>query len=747
MQNARCLLNWDFKMEIPGNMDSTQKQRSGAGKYIIYVDTGGTFSDAVIVSPDGTFVRGKAFTTPQRLQDCFFGCIQDGAEKLGTSLQDVVARADVIGYGTTVGTNVVVTGMGAPKLGLITTKGHEDRTLIMRLRAAGLTRREAMHIVAADKPAPIIPRKRIEGVIERLDCKGQVVIPLREEDVRQAVRKLLAEEVEGIAVALLWSFLNPRHEQRVREIIREMAVGLPVSISSEVAPIIRDYPRTMSTIIDLYIGRALRALLKEISGGLKEQGYTRPLLVMQAVGGLARSEVVEPATTLHSGPVGGLTGVDYLKALYGYKNAVGSDVGGTSFDVSISSARGEEFLREPVVGRFEIANPMREIVTIGAGGGTIARVDQVTRSLMVGPESAGAAPGPACYGLGGTEPTVTDADVVMGRIDPEYFWGGKRKLDREKAVAAIKEKIADPLGMSVFAAAEGICQIIDGKMQAILSTTMATKGIDPKDYLLFAFGGAGPTHCAGYSAGLGFAKVIVCPYAAVFSAFGASTADVRHRYEASPFILLANLPYDKVRLRFNLEQLTSLEQISSAAIERFNAMYGELERKAGADMEAEGFLPREVTKKYELLARYGGQLWEIRCPISTNRIGSVEDLRAIIRAFEEAYLTTYTREAMLPAGGVEIVSSALVASAAVPKPVIVKREYVGRDPKAALKGEREVYFHGTWMGSPIYSMERLRVGNVVEGPAIVEGTDTTLVVSPGCALTVDEYLNMAMEER
>jgi len=716
-------------------------------RYIIYIDTGGTFSDAVIVKPDGTFVSGKAPTTPDKLQLCFFNSIEAAVKKMGKSLKEVLSNADVVGYGTTIGTNIIVSGVGGPKLGFITSKGSEDRTLIGRLRAAGLSSVEAMHMVAADKPKPLIPRKLIKGVTERIDSMGEVIIPLKEDEVRQAVKELLDEKVEGIAVGLLWSFLNNVHEKRIKEIIHEMAPDMPVSISSDIAPVIREYPRFISTIIDLYIGRALRELLSEIKVRLEEQGYRHPLLVMQAAGGLSRSEIVKPATTLHSGPVGGLVGVEFLKKVYGYRNAIGTDVGGTSFDVTISPEKGEEYLREPLVGRFEIANPMREIITIGAGGGTKAFIDKVTKVLMVGPESAGAVPGPVCYDLGGTEPTVTDADVVMNRIDADYFLGGKMKLNREKAEQAIKEKIAEPLNMNVMEAAEAICKIIDGKMQATLSTTMASKGVDPKDYVMFAFGGAGPTHCAGYTVGLGIPKIIIPPYAATFSAFGASTEDIRHRYEASPFILIPNIPYDVTTLRFNLEQLHSLDQIPQWVIERFNTMAEDLERRAYADMEAEGFSKEEVSSRFELLARYGGQLWEIRCISPVNRINSIEDLRKIILAFEQEYLRQYTREAMVPRGGMEIISIALVTSASVIKPKLLRRDYMGKDPSQAMKGKREVYFDGKFLKTKIYDMALLQVGNVIEGPGIIEGDETTVVIPVDRKVTVDEYLNMVMEYR
>lgn len=715
-------------------------------KYITYVDTGGTFSDAVIVKPDGTFFIGKASTTPEKLEDCFFNCIEAAALYMGKSLKDVLINSNEIGYGTTIGTNMIVAEVPGPKLGFITTKGIEDRTLIWRLRPAGLSKPEAMHMIKSGHPKPVCERPLIKGVTERIDRNGEIVIPLREEDVRTAVKELLAKGVEGIAVGLLWSFLNPIHERKIREIINKVAPDIMVSLSSDVAPTIREYPRFMSTLVDLSIGKGLRELLTRIETRLKEYGYTRPLLVLQAIGGTAQSKTVKPGTTLHSGPVGGLIGVEFMKRVYGFKNAMGSDVGGTSFDLCISPDTGEIYLREPIVGRYEIATPMREIITIGAGGGTIAWIEPITGTLRIGPKSAGSSPGPVCYDLGGTEPTVTDADVVMNRTNADYFLGGKIKLNRKKALTAIKEKLADPLGMDVMELAEGICKMVDGTMQAALKTTLASKGIDPKDYTLFAYGGAGATHCAGYSAGLGFARVIIPPFAAVFSAFGASTSDIRHRYEASPFLSMPQIPYDVSTLRFELHKLKSLDQIPQWIPERFNSMCEELEGRAYKDLYAEGFKKENITIKCEILARYGGQLYEIRCNCPVTRINSIEDIKAIILEFEEEYLKIYTREAMVPRGGIEIITLCITGQSPTLKPVLIKRDYVGIDPLPALKGEREVYYGRNWQKTRVYHMEKLKYGNVIEGLAIIEGINTTVLIPPDRKVTVDEYLNMVMEE-
>ncbi len=715
-------------------------------KYIVYIDTGGTFSDAVVVRPDGTFINGKAPTSPQNLEECFFNCIESAAKNGGKSLEEVLSKTEILGYGTTAGTNAILTRSGAPKLGLIITKGFEDTTMIGRGlgRWAGIHPSESIHVPTTFGPDPLIPRRLIKGVTGRIDSAGQEIIPLYEHEAEQAARELIAEGVDGICVVFLWSFLNDSHEQKVKSIIQEMEPELPVSISCETSPLIREFSRANSTIVNLYVGTALKRLLETIKGKLANYGYRKPFLVMQAAGGLSRSEVVRPVTTLHSGPVGGLVGVRYFKEIYGIDNVIGSDVGGTSFDVSILPKEGSAYIREPVVARFAISNPMMEIISIGAGGGTIAHIDPITGMLRVGPHSAGAVPGPACYQRGGTEPTVTDADVVMGRIDPDYFLGGTMKLDKELAIRAIKEKIAEPLNISVEEAAHDICTIIDRTMADILASTLRQRGLDPSEFSVFGFGGAGPTHCAGYTAGIGFKNVIVCPFAATFSAYGASTADVYHRYENSPFLVLPDLPFDVATGRFTVNEIG---QNHEPSIERYNRICETLIDRGYADMGEEGFERNEVTMSFILEMRYGGQLHEVVTRPDRIAINNVSDLNHILQTFEEEYIRLYSEGAMYSGGGVEIYNIVVEVSASVPKPTPIKHPKKRKNPSQAYKGAREVWFDGGYVTTNVYEMLQLEHGNHVEGPAIIEGLDTTFVVSPNRKVFVDEHLNMVMTRK
>jgi len=717
-------------------------------KYIVYMDTGGTFSDAVLIMPDGNFVTGKASTTPNNLVECFFNCIADAASKIGKSLKEVLSKTDLVGFGTTAGTNTVITRTNAPKLGLITTKGVEDTTIVMRGMGAWAGRpqtSELMHAAGLDKVEPLIPRKLIRGVTGRVDSAGKIAIPLYEEEVRSVVREFVAEKVEGIAVCLLSSYFNNVHEQRVKEIIEEIAPGMPTSLSSEVSKLVREYPRCNSAIINLYIGPPVRKLFSQVKQKLAEYGYMKELLVLQGSGGLSRSTLILPVATLNSGPVGGLIGVNWLKNLYGIKNGIGSDVGGTSFDISIVPEEGPRYVEEPLVSNFVISNPMLEITCIGAGGGTIAYLDKITGLLRVGPESAGADPGPVCYGKGGTQPTVTDADLVMGRLDPEYFLGGQMKVSVEKARAAIKEKIADPLNMSVEEAALGICKIIDTRMKSMLEAKLKERGWTPHRFTLFCFGGGGATHCAGYSEGLGFENVIVTPFSAVFSAFGASTADVLHRYEASVYLIMPSIPFDESQGKFTP---TSLDEVPSSIVKKFNEAFERLEATGYQEMAEEGFERKDVVANYEMSCRYGGQLYEVTCACPVSRLNTLDDFKTLLKGYETEYERLYTKQSLYPQGGLEIVTLTLKLSASTAaKPVLKKSEYKGEDPSAALKGKRQVYFEGGFVEAKVYAMGKLENGNIVQGPAIIEQFDTTLVIPQGYRVVVDEYRNMNLREK
>lgn len=714
-------------------------------KYVSYVDTGGTFTDAVIIDRGGSLFKGKALTTPQDLSISYFNALEVASQIMGKTLDEVFKDTLLAGFGTTAGTNQILTRKGAPKIGFITTKGFEDIIYVQRGigRVIGLDPFQQMWFAGCDKPEPLVPRKLIKGVTERVDSRGKVIFALYEKEAKEAIEELLSEGVEGIAVGFLWSFLNNKHEKIVGDLILKNRPNMPISLSCDIAPVMREYARFNSAIMNLYVGKAVREICQVISERLEARGYEKPLMIMQASGGVSRHEVVTPLHTLQSGPVGGLVGVNFWKWKYGFDHAAGSDVGGTSFDICLSPQKGPNQLDEPIVSRLILSCPMLETVSIGAGGGTIAKMDPMVERMVLGPESAGAVPGPVCYDRGGTEPTVTDADVILNRIDPDYFLGGKVRLNKEKAIEVMKERIADPMGVDVVEAAYGICKMIDMRMRDALRTEMRIKGYDPGDFALFVYGGAGALHCIGYSQDMNFKEIIIPPYASVFSAFGASTADVVHRYERTISLIFPPLPYDLGTQRI---KISSLDEVPAELIKKYNNNWEALINALIKDMADEGFEREQIQMKFYIHARYGRQLYEIEVPTTMSRIEKVEDLRQVTKDFEDLYEAMYSTVTMVPGNGWEIMKIALMGNCVSPaKPEIRGWKYVGADASSALKGKRKVYFEGGFVESSIYSMEALQNGNIIKGPAIIEGVDTNVVIPPNYRVEVDKYLNMFLK--
>src|SRR5271154_3956453 len=514
------------------------------GSYLVGVDIGGTFTDCVVIDEAGTVTTSKSPSTPDNFARGMIDAIAAAAESLGLAPHMLYRDTALLSHGTTVGTNAVVQKRGA-KVGLITTRGHNDVIHIMRGSRGVSSRdlRQVVHFPDSSKPAPLVPKRLIEGVSERVDCFGKVVVPLNEVEAEAAIERLLAQNVESIAICFLWSFLYPDHERRVRDMALKMKPGLFVTCSADLVPKWGEYERTTATAINAYIGPLASGYLKSLDGQLQGLGYKQPLQITQCGGGTISVEkaVAAPLLTLDSGPVSGVTGSLYLGQAMGYPDIITTDMGGTSFDVGIISAGKPAFSFSSNVNQYEYFIPKVDIQAIGAGGGSLVRIDEKTKSIRVGPESAGAVPGPVCYGRGGTVPTVTDADVVLGYIDPDAFAGGKMKLDKKKADAAI-EAMGKRLGMTALECAAGIDKIVEFQMADIIRKMTVGKGFDPRDFVLFAFGGAGPVHAGVFSRELGVKKGVVPQRetASTWCAFGAASADVLHIHErvdiqATPF--------------------------------------------------------------------------------------------------------------------------------------------------------------------------------------------------------------------
>ena len=693
------------------------------GPYLVGIDIGGTFTDCVVLDRKGGIVATKASSTPGNFAEGMLAAMRLASERLDLTFEQFCRDISVLTHGTTVGTNALIQRKAA-KVGLITTRGHEDAIHIMR-GSRGVTSRDiskVVHFPESQKPVPIVPKRLIEGVSERVDCFGAVVVPLNEIEAEAAIRRLVGQGAEAIGVCFLWSFKYPRHEQRVKRMIRDIAPGVFVSCSTDIAPKWGEYERVTATALNAYIGPVMAKYLDNLDRRLRASGYVQPLQITQCGGGsISVDNAMEsPLLTLNSGPVSGVTGSMYLGQAMNIPNIITTDMGGTSFDVGIVYEGQPEYSFVSNVAQYEYFLPMVDIQAIGSGGGSMARVDTLTRTLRVGPESAGADPGPVCYGKASDVPTVTDADLVLGYINPENFLGGGIKLDQQKAVDAIA-RLAKQLGLSVEEAASGIAKIAEFKMADIIRKMTVEKGYNPRDFVLFAFGGAGPAHAGVFGSELGVQKVLIPMkhIASTWCAFGAAAADILHVYEQVDIQLS---PFDPSRVNTILEALES---------------------KATVQMDADKIAKSRRRFQFSLDMRHKGQINEVEVMLPERRLK---------RAFwDDLFERFYKRYEQLYGGGssyrgakLEIVTMRLRATAATPRPKLsAARGQSAKINPAASRGKRKIYWADLKKGvpTPIWDGALLAPGNRIKGPTVVETAYTTVVVHPGRTLRVDAYGN------
>lgn len=706
----------------------------------INIDIGGTFTDCFALY-DGRVASAKTPTTGYNLSVGFVRTIRETARALGVSVEELLQNVELVIYSTTIAMNTLLQRTG-PKLGLLLTEGFEDIVPVGKGSswADARTLREIRNVSSIEKPEPLIPREMTRGVKERIDSNGKIIRPLDEDDILAKLQYLVDNGAMGFVVSLLWSFINPSHERRIREIIRreypESYLGaMPVVLSSEVLPKQFEYTRTVTTVLNAYLHQSMWEQLSGMGDELRDYGYKRPLMMVHNSGGMAEVFHTAAIQTYNGGPVAGLIGGAHLGKTLGYSNVVVSDMGGTSFDLGTVVAGSTRFYEfRPIIDRWWVDISMVETRSIGAGGGSIAWLNQaVGNRLEVGPQSAGSMPGPAAYNLGGVEPTVTDADIVLGYINPDYYHGGRMRLNRGKAVAAITEKIARPLDIDVEHAAMLIKKIVDASMGDIIHKETALRGYDPADFILFAYGGAGPTHCCGYGFRAGVKRIVTFPFSPVFCAFGSAAMGVSHIYEQTKRIPLMAPMTGKY-----------LEDFDD-----FNQVVEGLRAKAVKAVEDEGFRVEDIVFSLELDMKYGGQLNSHRANSPRLRLEREEDAKAVYDEFEREYSELYSSYSVFPQGGVEIYSFILQATVPRPAPELPTYPAKGESPpKEALKGQRPAYweeyedFHDT----QIYEQSFLETGNIIEGPAIIEAGNTCTVLPPGAKITVDNYHNMIIEE-
>ncbi|MBI4287419.1 MAG: hydantoinase/oxoprolinase family protein [Chloroflexi bacterium] len=691
--------------------------------YIIGIDSGGTFTDCVLVDDQGRIASDKAFTTPQNLTEGILQSIENTAKARGLGLQQVLKEADLLAVGTTSLLNALLTRRGA-KVGLITTRGHEDALVIGRVMAKtdGLSEAEKRDIIAWDKPEHLVPHSLLRGVTERVDYKGAEIVALNMREVEAAVGSLVAQGAEAIAISFLWSFMNPQHERVVKDFIARTTPDIFVTLSSDVSPYLGEYERTTTTLINAYLGPRASRDFASLSQAFAARGFAHPPFIMQSTGGVVWAEEAanNAVCTLSSGPVGGIIGCAVLGKTLGYQNIIATDMGGTSFDVGLVRQGEVPLARSPIYDRFRVLIPTVDVVSVGAGGGSIARIEPETGALSVGPQSAGSQPGPACYGWGGLEPTVTDADVVLGRIDPDNFFGGRKRLDGARAEEAVREKIAGPLRMDTIRAAKGIVDIVDAHMADLIRKATIERGYDPRDFVLLAYGGAGPLHVGAYARELGIKKAIVSAYAPVFSALGILSSDIVRFYAKS----------EPLRMPVTAAKL--------------NSVFDGLARSARQDLERTG-APGSVSFSRSIDMRFRYQTHQLAVPVPDREL-TTEAVEQLPNQFVARYEETFGPGTAFKEAGIELVTFRMVCRVALPRPSLREYEPKGPDASAALIGRRSVFFEDM-VTTPVYDMAKLAAGNVVEGPAVVEGAATVVLVHPGQRAEVDRYLNVALEVR
>ena len=676
----------------------------------IGVDVGGTFTDFLLLNDQG---QASVFKTPSTPADPSIGVLNGFAQmaaKAGLSLEEFAARVELIVHGTTVTTNAVLTG-GGVKTGLITTRGFRD---ILEMRRGY---REKVYDNTLTPPAPLVPRNLRLGVEERVNIDGEEIVPLDEASLLGVIEQLKPENLEALAVCFMHSYANPAHEQAARKIIEREMPGVFLTVSSELLPQARLYERVSTAALNCYIGPVLRKYLRFLAEALGRIGFAGVLLIMQSNGGVATPQQAArtPVMTLLSGPAGGPVAGISFSAVQGYDQCITVDMGGTSFDAALIQNSAPLLRSEGWINRQRLALPMLDIHTIGSGGGSIGWIDD-GGLLRMGPQSAGADPGPACYGKGGTRPTCTDANLVLGYLNPDYFLGGDMALDAEAARRAIERHIAAPMGLSVEDAAAGMFHLMNINMAAGLREISVSRGVDPREYPLIVAGGAGPVHGAMIALEMEIPLVLVPRDSSIFCARGMLRSDLKHSYVRTYYALASRA-----------DPAAMLEHLSEMEAEGRRVLKGEK-----VDDE------RRLRMEYAVDMRYLGQHNEItvdfeRADFEKHGIGSLCD------RFHEEHDRLYGYSLKGTTTEMEFINLRLTAFGITQKPEVEKMALGEADASKSLKGSRPVYIPGekAFRDIPVYDGETLTYGNRASGPAVIEQITTTTFVPPEYDFIVD----------
>lgn len=714
-------------------MTNTTVAADNSGQYILALDAGGTMTDAILVKPDGSFTVGKSISRRDDEPLSYRQSTSDAAAQIGLSVEEVHAKCAADIYCGTGMLNTILTGQGR-KIGLLVTRGFEDITVMEGgLSYLGQSQAEVLHQQLHRHTRPLVQPGNVHGISERLGggCyqgnihlpAGAELIPLNEKQVIEATHALVDAGVEVIGILFLYSFVDPVHEHRAKalceSVLGERGVRLPVVCSADVAPVSKENNRLKSLLFQCFAAEQVRDSLLAVETQAREYGYRGRLLTLLSYGGAVNMEYPRLYETMISGPIGGLIGAQFIADQLNLDSVVTADMGGTSFDVGLVMDKRIGITKSADLAGHRLALPMVELDSVGSGAGSVVYVDEYKR-LHVGPESAGAKVG-ICFQY--DRLTITDINVALGYVDPDYFLGGHMKLDRDKALAALEEAVAKPLGLDVYEAGAGVLDIVNTEMNDLLRTMVAAKGYDTHDFTLLYYGGAGPVHMHGFAEGIEFADVMTLPWAAGFSAFGAACAEYMHRYDRGSRLLIPN-------------GLSEAELDEAAA--QIRAAWEGLEQEARDEMQAEGVDPAKLEFRYGVSARYIGQLESFDTMLPDGAMAGADDVRRMIAAFEDMYTKVYPEGARFPDAGYSLTTVNLEAVAPKPQPSLPDYPLAGVVPSPEAYVEtRDVYHKNGWVPFKVYEMGGLQPGNEIPGPAIIRDPMTTVVIPPGREMWLD----------
>ena len=704
---------------------------------VLGIDAGGTMTDTFFVRQDGRFVVGKAQSNPEDESLAIYNSSEDALAHWGRNVDQIYPELVTCVYSGTAMLNRVVQRKGLD-VGLICNRGFEQVHSMGRALQSylGYALEDRIHLNTHRYDEPIVPLSRTRGVIERTDVQGTVVIPLRENDVRQATIELVQAGAKAIVICLLQSHKNAASEMRARDVCRyelsKMGVDIPVFASVDYYPSRKESHRMNTTILEAYAAEPSRKTLKKVSDRFKQHGAKFDLRVMATHGGTISWKAKELSRTIVSGPIGGVIGSKLLGEVLGYENIACSDIGGTSFDMALITKGNFSIISDPDMARLVLSLPLVAMDSVGAGAGSFVRIDPYSGGIKLGPDSAGYRVG-TCWPESGIDTvSVSDCHVVLGYLNPENFLGGAIKLDVERARQHIKVQVADPLGLSVEDAAAGVIELLDLQLRDYLRSNISAKGYSPADFVCFSYGGAGPVHTYGYTEGAGFKDVIVPAWAAGFSAFGCACADFEYRYDKSVDIAIPQNGSDAEKV---------------AGCKTLQAAWADLMKKAVEEFEINGFKPEDVILQPGFRMQYMGQLNDLEITSPITKAATAEDWDRIVEAYEETYARVYASSARSPELGFSITSAIMRGLVPVQKPTLPEAPIEGpTPPKDAFLGTRKFYRHKKWFDAKVWKMEELRPGNEITGPAIIESDATTFVLPDGFATYVDKHRLFHLKE-